>query len=305
MVYSDSYYNSPIIDKLLYSYFTRIPREFAIRVAKHNKVLYQLGKLFPEIQKSDEWIEISKRRHAQVEELIKFNEIANEVGLKYAVVKTFRFPGYVPDDIDILVHPDSRHLICDFISLLIERYGYFFRSRGTTEMTIRKKLCGTYVDFDIHTNLAAGPYIYLDARFVFENLITIKLRQENIPTVQQKLEFVICAAHSIMKEFELTLADVLTFLYLYSPTNETEILGTAKQVGLTNAVSSFCRLSQIIAKNLSRGKTTNLPYRIPIYFILHAYVENVSYRAKFYGFKPIKDLLFFPSARGIKKLIKI
>ncbi|MEM4922635.1 MAG: hypothetical protein QXU65_06550, partial [Sulfolobales archaeon] len=199
MVYSDSYYNSPIIDKLLYSYFTRIPREFAIRVAKHNKVLYQLGKLFPEIQKSDEWIEISKRRHAQVEELIKFNEIANEVGLKYAVVKTFRFPGYVPDDIDILVHPDSRHLICDFISLLIERYGYFFRSRGTTEMTIRKKLCGTYVDFDIHTNLAAGPYIYLDARFVFENLITIKLRQENIPTVHQKLEFVICAAHSIMK----------------------------------------------------------------------------------------------------------
>ncbi|MEM1673035.1 MAG: nucleotidyltransferase family protein [Candidatus Korarchaeota archaeon] len=305
MVYSNSYYYSFIVDKLLYNYFIRIPREFVIRIAKNNKVLYQLGMLFPEIRKSNEWNEISKRRYAQVEELIKFNELANKLGFKYAVVKTFRFPGYVPDDIDILVHPDSRHSIWDFISLLVERYGYFIRSRGTTEMTIRKKLCGTYVDFDIHTNLAAGPYIYLDARLVFDNLITIKLKQENIPTVHQKLEFVICAAHSIMKEFELTLADILTFLYLYSPMNETEILRTAKQVGLTNAVSSFCRLSQIIVKNLLQGKTINLPYRIPLYFILHAYVENISYRAKFHGFKPIMDLLSFPRARGIKKLIKI
>lgn len=305
MAHSNVHYNSLIINELLYNYFMRIPREYVIRVARINKVLYQLGNLFPEIQKSDEWIEISKRRCAQVEELIKFNEIANKVGLKYAVVKTFRFPEYVPDDIDILVHPDSRHLIRDFISLLIERYGYFFRSRGTTEMTVRKNICGTYVDFDIHASLAAGPYIYLDARFVFENIITIKMRQENIPTVNQKLEFIISAAHSIMKEFELTMADLLTFLYLYSPMNETEILKTAKEVGLANVVRSFCRLSQSLAKSLSQGKVIILPHRIPIYFTLLAYVENVSHRVKFDGFKPLKDLLSFPRARGIKKLIKL
>ncbi|MEM1661151.1 MAG: hypothetical protein QXR17_08470 [Candidatus Bathyarchaeia archaeon] len=294
-----------MIDKILYNYFTRIPRESVIKVAKNNKVLYQLGKLFPEIQRSDEWIEISKRRRAQVEELIKFNEIANEVGLKYVVVKTFRFPEYVPDDIDILVHPDSQHLIWDFISLLIERYGYFFRSMGTSEMTIRKNTYGTYVDFDIHTNLAAGPYTYLDAQFVFENLTILRMRQENIPTVNQKIEFVICAAHSIMKEFELTLADILTFLHLYSPMKEAEIFGTAKQAGLTNVARSFCRLSQHLIKNLSQGKTIILPYRIPIYFTLYAYIENISYRVKLHGLKPVKDLLAFPRARGIKKLIKL
>lgn len=300
---SKEHYIQSLVNRLLYTYFTHVPRESIIKIARANKVLYQLGQLFPEVQKSSEWLEVSKRCVAQMEELMKFNKTANEVGLRYIVVKTFRFPGYVPDDIDILVHPDSGHLIWDLISVLIERYGYFLRSRGTTEMTIRKTMHETYVDFDVHVDLGAGPYTYLDARVVFENSTSIKLRSENIPTVNQKLEFIICAAHAVMKEFELTLADVLTFLHLYSSIKGAEILEIAKDLGLMNATCAFWRLSQFLAENILLGKSIMLPFRIPLHFTVLAYVENTIYKMKFSGFKPFKDLLSFPRAKGIKKLI--
>ncbi|MEM1510907.1 MAG: nucleotidyltransferase family protein [Thermofilaceae archaeon] len=300
---SKEHYIQSLVNRLLYTYFTHVPRKSIIKIARANKVLYQLGQLFPEVQKSSEWLEVSKRCVAQMEELMKFNKTANEVGLRYIVVKTFRFPGYVPDDIDILVHPDSGHLIWDLISVLIERYGYFLRSRGTTEMTIRKTMHETYVDFDVHVDLGAGPYTYLDARVVFENSTSIKLRSENIPTVNQKLEFIICAAHAVMKEFELTLADVLTFLHLYSSIKGAEILEIAKDLGLMNATCAFWRLSQFLAENILLGKSIMLPSRIPLHFTVLAYVENTIYKMKFSGFKPFKDLLSFPRAKGIKKLI--
>ncbi|MEM4005463.1 MAG: nucleotidyltransferase family protein [Desulfurococcaceae archaeon] len=305
MIRSKEHHILSLINKLLYAYFTHAPRNSIIEIAKANKVLYQLGHLFSEVQKSSEWLEISKRSVAQTEELIRFNDIADEIGLKYVVVKTFRFPGYVPDDIDILVHPDSRHLIWDLISVLIERYGYFLRSRGTTEMTVRKTMHETYVDFDVHVDLGAGPYIYLDAQVVFENSTSIKLRSENIPTVNQKLEFIICAAHAVMKEFELTLADVLTFLHLYSSIKGAEILKIAKDLGLMNATCAFWRLSQFLVENILLGKNIMLPRRIPLCFTVLAYVENAVYKMKFSGFKPFKDLLSFPRAKGIKKLISL
>lgn len=292
-----------LVNKLLYAYFTHVPRESIVKIARANKVLYQLGQLFPEVQKSSEWLEISKRRVAQIEELIKFNEIANEIGLRYIVVKTFRFPGYVPDDIDILVHPNSQHLIWDLISILIDKHGYYLRSKGTTEMTLRKPMRGTYVDFDVHTNLGAGPYIYLDSQVVFENSINIKLEGESIPVVNREFEFIISAAHAIMKEFELTLADVLTFLYLYPYVKEASILKVAKNVGLKNATYIYWNLSQFLTKKILLGKNICLPYRIPLYFTILAYIESAAYRMRLNSIKPLKELISFPRAKGIRKLL--
>jgi len=300
---SKEHYIQSLVNRLLYAYFTHVPRESIVKIARANKVLYQLGELFPEVQKSSEWLEVSKRRVAQMEELMRFNEAANEVGLRYVVVKTFRFPGYVPDDIDILVHPNSRHLIWDLISILINRYVYFLRSKGTTEVTIRKPVHETYVDFDVHADLGAGPYVYLDAWVVFENSVSIELRGESIPAVNQKFEFIICAAHAIMKEFELTLADILTFLHLYTSIKEAEILKVAKNTGLKNATHAFWRLSQSLAEDIFLGKNITMPYRIPLYLTIPAYIENAACRMRFSGFKPLKDLLSFPRAKGIKKLI--
>ncbi|MEM2742061.1 MAG: nucleotidyltransferase family protein [Nitrososphaeria archaeon] len=300
---SEEYRFQSLANRLLYAYFTRVPRKSIIENARLNKVLYQLGQLFPEVQKSSEWLEVSKRRVAQMEELMRFNETANEVGLRYVIVKTFKFPSYVPDDIDILVHPNSRHLIWDLISTLIDKYGYFLRSKGTTEVTVRKPMHGTYVDFDVHGDLGAGPYVYLDAWTVFENSISIKLRGESIPTVNQKFEFIICVAHAIMKEFELTLADILTFLYFYPYMKGVGISKITKNMGLKNATHAFWRLSQSLVEDILLGGKITLPYRIPLYLTIPAYIENTVYKMRSSGLKPLKDLLSFPRAKGIKKLI--
>ncbi|MEM3826195.1 MAG: nucleotidyltransferase family protein [Nitrososphaeria archaeon] len=292
-----------LADKLLHAYFTKLQKGSIIKIAKTNKVLYQVGQILPEIQKSWAWLEISKRRVAQLEELKRFNEIASGVGLRYIIVKTFRFPQYVPDDIDVLIHPDSKRLIWRLASTLIDGHGYFLRSKGTTEMTLRKIVDETYVDFDIHSDLGAGPYVYLNSKVIFSNSTNLWIGRTSICVANKKFEFIICSAHAIMKEFELTLADVLTFLHLYPSIKGAEILKITKDVGLTNAARAFWTLSQFLAKNILLGKKLILPYRIPLYFTVLAYIENTAYKTKFSGLKPFKDLLSFPRAKGIKKLI--
>jgi len=293
---------SVLANKLLRTYFANLPKDSIVETARVNKVLYQTGILFPEVQKSSEWLEISKRRTAQKEELVKFNEVAEAVGLQYVVFKTFRFPDCVPDDVDILVLPSSKHLISQLVSKLIHGHGYFVRSKGTTEMTIRKVLDGTYVDFDIHADLGAGPYVYLDSRVVFKNSANINLGNTSIPVVNREFDLIICAAHALMKEFELTLADALTFIYSFSTIKSIKVLDTAKKVGLANAVYSFWRLSQLIVEDVLNENIIVLPYRIPIYFTLKAYTENMRYQMKFRGLKPVKNFLMFPHAKGVKKL---
>jgi len=294
--------SSALANKLLRTYFANLPKDSIVETAKVNKVLYQVGILFPEVQKSSEWLEISKRRIAQKEELVKFNEVAEAVGLQYVVFKTFRFPDCVPDDIDVLVLPSSKHLISQLVSKLIHEHGYFVRSKGTTEMTVRKIADGTYVDFDIHDDLGAGPYLYLDSGVVFKNSANMNLGDTSIPVVNREIDLVICAAHALMKEFELTLADVLTFIYSFSSVKSFKVLDVAKRVGLANAVYSFWRFSQLIVEDVLSENVMVLPYRIPIYFTLKAYAENMRYQMKFRGLKPVKNFLMFPRAKGVKKL---
>lgn len=304
MISFKEHHTTLLANKLIHTYFTSIPRESVIRIAKMNKVLYQLGHIFSEFQKSNEWLEISRRRNAQIEELIKFNDVAGKIGLRYVIIKTFRFPGYVPDDIDVLIHPKSRHLTQRLIVALVNKHGYFLRSRGTTEITLRKIIDGTYVDFDIHLALGAGYYVYLDSKFVFENFCHISLEDISVPVVNKKLDFIICAAHAIMKEFELTLADLLSFLHLLPSIEVSEVLDIAERVGLKNATYTFWKLSQILIQNiLRRNDVVTLPYRVPIHLTIHSYIENVLYRINFNGIKPLKYLLTFPRAKNVKKLI--
>ncbi|MEM3739762.1 MAG: hypothetical protein QXP84_03105 [Candidatus Korarchaeum sp.] len=304
MIRSKECHISDLINKLLQLYFSRVSSDFIIEIARINKVTYQLGYLFPNFQKNDRWLEIFERRKAQLEELGRFNEVASDLGLRYVIIKTFRFPGYVPDDIDVLIHPNSQHLIRKFVSIFTNKHGYFLRSKGTTEITLRKIVGGTYVDFDVHLDLGAGPYVYLDARTIFENSYLLGLENVNVPVVNKELELIICAAHAVMKEFELTLADLLTFLYLSPSVEMIEILKVAESLGLKNALYIFWRLSQFLIRRIMLGKNTiALPYKIPIPFTIFSYIENLRYRMKVSGTRPMREILIFPSAKGVKKII--
>lgn len=300
--------NATFGNKAIHTFFERLMRPYSttkmIEIAKRNKVLYQLGLLIPEIRSHPSWKEVAKRKVLQRRELIMFNTIAKDLNINYVVVKSFKFPGYVPDDIDVVIDPRSRNLINTLISKLIKNHGYMVRSRGTKELTIRKYDKSTYIDFDIHINMSAGPYVYIDNIFLFRpnNVRHVKIDEEKIPAPVEELDCLICIAHSILKEFELTLSDLLAYIHLCR--KHSKVNAMAEELGLLRTTQIFRKIYSMVMNTIYIDKERDimLPYKIPLSLVLQAYFENLRHQVKRRGISPLLEFISFPHSRGIRKL---
>ena len=264
-----------------------------MRALLRNKVLYFAGLVNVTIRNSNEWQELARRRNLQLQALREFAEIAEKMGLQYVVIKTFKLFPYVPDDVDILVlNNDAWN---DLILELIAK-GYYIRSIGTSEMTVRKVRFFTYVDLDLHHKVAAGEYVYHNNDNLWHNRRELEIGDVKIPVASWEDECLLTISHAVMKEFEVLASDLLQVL-----------LGQRKgyikldyfhENGHLETYRVFIRSQRrIISKGLC------LPYRIPIWEVLHAYVHHLNHRLKRESFSPLKELIQFPKARGIKKLL--
>jgi len=264
-----------------------------MRALLRNKVLYFAGLVNVTIRNSNEWQELARRRNLQLQALREFAEIAEKIGLQYVVIKTFKLFPYVPDDVDILVlNNDAWN---DLILELIAK-GYYIRSIGTSEMTVRKVRFFTYVDLDLHHKVAAGEYVYHNNDNLWHNRRELEIGDVKIPVASWEDECLLTISHAVMKEFEVLASDLLQVL-----------LGQRKgyikldyfhENGHLETYRVFIRSQRrIISKGLC------LPYRIPIWEVLHAYVHHLNHRLKRESFSPLKELIQFPKARGIKKLL--
>jgi hypothetical protein len=257
-------------------------------------VLYFAGLVNATIRNSSEWLELERRRNLQLQALKEFAEISEKMGLKYVVIKTFKLFPYVPDDVDILIL-NNDDVWNDLIAELIAK-GYSIRSIGTSEMTVRKVRFFTYVDLDIHHKVAAGEYVYYNNDNLWRNRRELKIGDVKLPVASWEDECLLTISHAVMKEFEVLASDLLQVL-----------LGQRKgyikldyfhENGHLETYRVFIRSQRrIISKGLS------LPYRIPIWEVLHAYVHHLNHRLKRESFSPLKELIQFPKARGIKKLL--
>jgi hypothetical protein len=264
-----------------------------MRALLRNKVLYFAGLVNVTIRNSNEWQELARRRNLQLQALREFAEIAEKIGLQYVVIKTFKLFPYVPDDVDILVlNNDAWN---DLILELIAK-GYYIRSIGTSEMTVRKVRSFTCVDLDLHHKVAAGEYVYYNNDNLWHNRRELEIGDVKIPVASWEDECLLTISHAVMKEFEVLASDLLQVL-----------LGQRKgyikldylhENGHLETYRVFIRSQRrIISKGLC------LPYRIPIWEVLHAYVHHLNHRLKRDSFSPLKELVQFPKARGIKRLL--
>jgi hypothetical protein len=258
-----------------------------------NKVLYFAGLLNASVRNSNEWRELARRRKFQLQALREFAEIAEKIGLRYVVIKTFKLFPYVPDDVDILI--SDYDVWNDLMAELIAK-GYSIRSMGTSEMTVRKAGFFTYVDLDIHHKVAAGEYVYHNNDNLWRNRRELEIGDVKISIASWEDECLLTISHAVMKEFEVLASDLLQVL-----------LGQRKgyikldyfhENGHLGTYRVFIRSQRrVISKGLC------LPYRIPIWEVLHAYVHHLNHRLKRESFSPLKELIRFPKARGIKKLL--
>jgi len=280
-----------------------------IEYARENKVLYVLGLYDDRVRKTEAWMELKRRHIAQKESIIEVMELAEKLGIRVLVVKTLKLFNYVPDDVDLLVIDDENLQL--FVDELLER-GYFLRKKGTPEVTLRRVTSNTYVDLDIHTKMGAGPYEYIDKHYLWQRRVYIKLDYGDIAAPNDIDELLITAAHAVLKEFKVTLADIIHVLSLPSLNKKAihEATLQAKGIGLSKPLKYLLRLAyQTALPSLKERKqhdinTSEFPCKVPMPIIVSAYLENLRYRLRAHRLRPVKELTMIPSSKGIRALLR-
>jgi len=258
-----------------------------------NKVLYLAGLINEELRHTEEWRELSRRRKLQLDALKEFAEVAESLGVRYVVIKTFKLFPYVPDDVDILILDHDR--INDLVVELIKRR-YKVRSKGTPEITLGKTASKTYVDLDIHHKIAAGEYIYYPTQLLWNNRRKITIDNVELYTDSWEDECIITMAHAVMKEFEILASDLLhTLLCKNRGLIKLEHL---VKTGHIMTYKIFLKLQRLIISN-----NIGLPYKVPLWNVATLYTYHINHRMRYEGLKPVYELIRFPKAKGINKLL--
>jgi len=264
-----------------------------IRALLKNKVLYLAGLVNDRLQSAKEWKELARRKKLQRSALIEFVDATEKIGARYVVVKTFKLFPYVPDDIDILVL-DSQ-AIGDVVAELVKR-GFKIRSKGTSEVTISKVACKTFADLDIHSKIAAGEYSYYPIELIWRNSMKVTVDGVRLNVASWEDECIITMAHAIMKEFEILASDLLhVMLCEKKGCIKYELL---EATGHVKTYEVFSKIRQRIIQN-----NEVLPFKIPLWVAALLYVYNMKHRIGAEKLKPVRELMEFPKAKSVKKLI--
>ena len=272
--------------------------------AKRHKVLYALGFYDSRIHGTDIWCELDKRNKVHEEVIVNISELANKFGIRLLIVKTLKFPGYIPDDIDILVIDDPKPLIEELL-----KRGYFIRKIGTPEITLRTYVNNLYIDLDIHRRMAAGAYEYIDKYYLWSRRIYRKVMDVEVPTPNKIDELLITAAHAVLKELQITLSDIVHYMYhivhtscfVRSVIRQAHTLGLGKPVSLLTHLSKSLLRSALLDKDVLELK---FPVKVPPQSLLGGYIENIKFRVCRQGLRPLSEFFRFPSSKGISRLLE-
>jgi len=264
-----------------------------IRALLKNKVLYLAGLINNKLQNTEEWKELERRRKLQRTALAEFINIAEKVGARYVVVKTFKLFPYVPDDVDILIL--DKHMVNDIVAELAKR-GFKVRSKGTLEITISKVANKTFADLDIHFKMAAGEYEYYPHEVIWQNSKKMEVDDIKLNVASWEDECIITLAHAIMKELEVLASDLLHVMICEKKGYiKRELL---KSTGHVKTYEVFSKIRQRVIQN-----SEVLPYQIPLWITALTYLHNMNYRINAGKLKPVRELMEFPKAKSIRKLI--
>ena len=283
-------------------------------VLLRNKVLTSLGKVLNECcMIEDDLIEFRSARHdTYLNECKNLSMLLDMKGIKHAIIKTLRpFPADI-NDIDLIVKKEYKERTIK----ALKDNGYIPRKESIEQDLWTKVVNGIVVDVEIHTNIAISGFSYIESEFIFNNI-----RHENgIFVLDRNLEVILEAAHSVIKDLEIRLSDIInTVMYLdrYEPFIDPErVINLSRHIGLTiplfytiNVASLFnYKINFINDYNsyplLVFRRTLSMPLKPDIMVLFMALVEKTIAKTRILGIrKTLKQLYSITKSRGTDAIV--
>lgn len=261
-------------------------------------------------------------------------ELSETKGIDMLVFKTLKPFPYDPDDIDILVK--RRYL--GYLIDLLRRKKFVLLKRGTPEITMRKLYSNTYVDLDIHTDLAVG-YVRIFKGDVFKYGVTYKPMEINgnivtIPVLADELEILREATYILLKDMIINASSLYLGTYALLKMNVEELMELAKGLGLRTFLSVYLLIvlktstlifgtkffyktrsnmdtliklmeeSNILKALISTIRPQTLPYALNPIIIAYSYTHKMLQDVKYYKeLSTLIRVLKQPGSKGVGQLI--
>lgn len=280
-----------------------------IEYARLNKILVALAELCNTYNCTNTLLQQRKYRYAIYQSEIKHIAKAFEDnGINYVIIKTILpFPKDIAD-IDILVDQEEDLKRARYV---LSNLGYKRRKEGLEQdlwSTVRNNII---VDVELHTSVAAAEYEYIPKKLLINN--AIKINGVRLPSLLDEL--VLTAAHSVLKDIYITLADILSF-YLSlkgNKINSHDVVKYAENIGLTTPIRLYLSLLEWLNQvslrtNLNfiiQVNPNSTPLRPHIHIVAYSYFENTLYKLKNNGIlRTLRELTSLPQGKGIDTLIR-
>lgn len=303
---------------------TEVPSKLyaaAIEIAMKNKIFLDFYKksLNLHISIPPQTHALAKRivlkKEAQREAIKELALVSEDLEIQFMVVKTFKPFDYIGDDVDILVSGKND---LELLTRVLHERHYFTRQVGTPEITMRKFILGTPVDLDIHHKLAAGYIQYVNTRDVWKTKVKRRIDGLELLTPTPAYEILITVGHSVLKEFRMTLADLLHYFvvsnnipphYLFELTSRNGLVGSLKificvvnhflnHFQGKNVKEADAELISAISNRIFKSDY-RMPYAYPIEALVYAHADKFKQQVRRRGFHAIPDYMKLPSSNGI------
>jgi hypothetical protein len=213
-------------------------------------------------------------------------KLAKKHNIELVVVKTIKPFIYVGDDIDLLVEKSQYKQL---IKLLKIELNLKVEGWGPAETTLYKYVKGVNLMVDVHYKLAASSISYVNTKNVLKSKYLIKVRHNDVdiklPIPSIEYSTLITAAHAILKELRINLADILDIHYRLRELKSRErLIKLAETEGLTSTlnlteqylktlIGGSTNTSQILLSNVENNYP---PYKPNLLEITKCYIEKIT-----------------------------
>lgn len=230
-----------------------------------NKVLLTFMHLGPEkLRSTTLYRKFLKQRRMFLRHLVEVVNVLDRTDIEYVIFKTLRPVIDTPVDIDIVV--GSRSEAYNAILDLKKRFKVEVWDQDTYSIGMRIADFGEFVDFYVKPHVA--DIVYLDPEPLLRNKVYIQLSELGngayVPVPRFEYEFCAVLAHAIIKEWMVTLNDILTLTTYYGMLPWSKLLESVKGQKLGLALRTFFKT-----------RFTSLPQKLGLKAVIPAlYLRN-------------------------------
>lgn len=283
-----------------------------LELLRRNKLLVSLGELLSKVYSytNDTLNQRVHRYRIYYQETRRIFQKFSERGAKAVCIKSFNSIPKDIADIDILLYDDRDLKVAE--ALLIE-LGYRRRKIGVEQHLWTTIKNNVVVDIELHMNVAASSYIYYPKDVLFNR----SEKRDAIVFPSPIDSILLLVAHAVMKDFYITLADLLDFEVTLEKhkINFKRLNSEATLLGLTlplqvfwyiySLFNSSARKELNMLKFFSITKLNEFPLRPNMHTVLLSYLCMTTKKLKHEPFKSVlSQTIHLPSGKGIDYFVK-